>query len=397
MKYACLLLFLCSTAYAQIAADCKNAVYLNISQDTTSFLSRGIPNGFGELQEVSARREETYYFSKEHHIAWYKFRAPVSGSLSFEIHPFDIRSNYDFILFKDSLANFCEEFKKNRPSAIRSVISQNEPRLESKTGLAESSSQIHIKEKSTKSFAKSLIVRKGESYYLVLDNEYGGGHGHRIDFHIYYTATLRGTLKELGTGNPLSGKVLLLDKEGKSIDSLKLEVFDKGEFSLSHELEYGKDYRLKGESPNHFDKKISYEISEKALDIELLPSKKGEEIIFKDINFHGNMATFLPKARPALKSLLEVMLAHPSLRIEIGGHVNYAGIFRRAYKLKKKSNQELSVRRAEAVKQYLVERGVDEDRIKCQGYGASQMLFPYARNERKRVLNRRVEIKVLDF
>ena len=76
-----------------------------------------------------------------------------------------------------------------------------------------------------------------------------------------------------------------------------------------------------------------------------------------------------------------------SVRLEVSGHTDNRG--NHAY------NIDLSRRRAESVKHYLVDAGVDESRITTVGYGPDQ---PRADNKSKkgRAENRRIEFKILD-
>ncbi len=76
----------------------------------------------------------------------------------------------------------------------------------------------------------------------------------------------------------------------------------------------------------------------------------------------------------------------PNLVIEIGGHTDNVG--------DDKSNELLSQRRAESVKQYLVKKGVKPERVQTKGYGES---MPIADNdsEEGRQKNRRTELKVV--
>jgi OOP family OmpA-OmpF porin len=73
---------------------------------------------------------------------------------------------------------------------------------------------------------------------------------------------------------------------------------------------------------------------------------------------------------------------NPGLRVEVQGFTDSIGT--------EEYNQGLSERRANAVKDYLVERGVNPEKISAKGYGE---LNPVASNDTKegRALNRRVE------
>jgi len=89
-----------------------------------------------------------------------------------------------------------------------------------------------------------------------------------------------------------------------------------------------------------------------------------------------------PSVRPALDNAVEILKDSPGLKVEIQGHTDNIGSA--AY------NQQLSVKRAQSVYQYLVDHGIDESRLSVKGYGFSK---PAYSNDTKegRAKNRRVE------
>jgi outer membrane protein OmpA-like peptidoglycan-associated protein len=105
-----------------------------------------------------------------------------------------------------------------------------------------------------------------------------------------------------------------------------------------------------------------------------------------NIPFEFNSSDLQPQAAAQLAQLQTALNAQSLLndRFMIAGHTDASGNAR--------YNQQLSERRAAAVKQYLVARGVAAARLKTAGYGAAQLLLP-ARPEDP--LNRRVEIRNL--
>ena len=398
MRYLILLFFLLSIAHAQIAGDCADAIYLKLSRDSTSFKIPEAPQGFGQIQEISAPAKDPHFFRKEHHTAWYKFRSPFTGILSLEIIPFDEKNDYDFLLFQDTTGNFCEDLKEKKILPLRSVISRNDPSIDSKTGLSAYSGELHIKEGPGSSYGESIKVKKGGRYYLVLDNVYGGGKGHRIDFHYYYPAKLFGNLLEMGSGKVLEGEVAIIDAEsGAKIDSVNVMPADEGKFRLNPPLEYGKTYKVQIESPDYFKAEVPYKRSKGPLKVTLLPQKRNINIVFKDINFYGNSDRFLPRATEPLQELLKVMKSYPSLVIQVDGHVNAAGFSLSVDEGDLQRHQDLSDRRARAVRVYLVNAGIKDERIQTKGFGARRMLFPNTIDEMEMMKNRRVEIKILDF
>ena len=87
-----------------------------------------------------------------------------------------------------------------------------------------------------------------------------------------------------------------------------------------------------------------------------------------------------------LNKLSEFMVDNPGAKIEVGGHADYTGT--------DEYNYLLSGRRAMAVKDYLVGKGVKQDKIEVVKYGESK---PIANNSRSslRKYNRRVDFRVL--
>jgi OOP family OmpA-OmpF porin len=105
------------------------------------------------------------------------------------------------------------------------------------------------------------------------------------------------------------------------------------------------------------------------------------------VNFEFNSATLTAESRPVLDEVAADLKKHPRLRVELQGHTDSAG--RDAY------NLQLSRRRADAVRGYLVAQGVSAEQLTAKGYGETQ---PAADNstESGRAENRRVEMNVVD-
>jgi outer membrane protein OmpA-like peptidoglycan-associated protein len=100
--------------------------------------------------------------------------------------------------------------------------------------------------------------------------------------------------------------------------------------------------------------------------------------------FARKSAGVRPNAQPKLKQLAETLKANPELRITLEGHSSADG--------SAEFNQSLSEQRADAVKAWLVKRGISADRIQTRGLGVSQPLVD-GDTEAARASNRRVEIK----
>jgi OOP family OmpA-OmpF porin len=108
--------------------------------------------------------------------------------------------------------------------------------------------------------------------------------------------------------------------------------------------------------------------------------------VIQGIFFATGKAKIRPQSRPKLDAAAEVLKKFPDLRIEISGHTDAQGA--------EAFNLDLSQRRADAVKDYLVGKGISADRIETRGVGESE---PRESNATKagRAKNRRIEFKVL--
>jgi outer membrane protein OmpA-like peptidoglycan-associated protein len=108
----------------------------------------------------------------------------------------------------------------------------------------------------------------------------------------------------------------------------------------------------------------------------------------RPIAFGTNNDNLLPSSFPALQALAAVLKATPAIKkLSIEGHTDSA--------LPALQSLELSERRAEAVKQWLVANGVDADRLTVRGHGDTR---PVASNKtaKGRAANARLELVILD-
>jgi len=112
---------------------------------------------------------------------------------------------------------------------------------------------------------------------------------------------------------------------------------------------------------------------------------RGLVLTLGDVLFDTGRASLNPGAAMKLDRLAAFLNEHPDRRVQIEGFTDSVG--GDAY------NQDLSERRAEAVKAALTMRGIDPSRVATEGYGKA---FPVASNSDSggRQLNRRVEVVI---
>lgn len=108
---------------------------------------------------------------------------------------------------------------------------------------------------------------------------------------------------------------------------------------------------------------------------------------FYNIEFELNSDELLSSSYIDLLSITQMMTENPNIRVEIDGHTDNLG--NEAY------NQKLSEKRAEKIAQYLVESGIEQERLTTRGFGSSVPIYEND-SESGRRKNRRVEVKILN-
>lgn len=111
-----------------------------------------------------------------------------------------------------------------------------------------------------------------------------------------------------------------------------------------------------------------------------------QSVVLKGVTFLPGSTTLTDEARTVLDPAAAALMGQQDLKVEIGGHTDAQG--------SDAANQRLSQRRADAVRQYLVGKGVEASRLTAKGYGEAE---PVASNDTPagRAENRRVEFKIV--
>ena len=112
-----------------------------------------------------------------------------------------------------------------------------------------------------------------------------------------------------------------------------------------------------------------------------------EKITFaaRNIFFNAESDKLTASSIVPLDEVVKVLTDHPTLKLQIDGHTDSTG--------KAEKNLKLSKQRAESVKKYLTDHGIDVSRLSATGYGSSKPLQSNLTFEGRRS-NRRVELKL---
>lgn len=108
---------------------------------------------------------------------------------------------------------------------------------------------------------------------------------------------------------------------------------------------------------------------------------------FTDIRFDFDKATLRKESEEYLEKFIMILHKFPKMQITIIGHTDNVG--------DSQYNLKLSKERAESVRNYFVQNGIDSNRLRCLGYGDRQPLTDNSTPE-SRARNRRVEFDIIE-
>jgi len=191
---------------------------------------------------------------------------------------------------------------------------------------------------------------------------------------------------------PLDAKISMRSKEDNMMAGKSKT--GEGQYSFNVTIPESNEYRLSAEADGYVFQNLDVKIPASTKEpqtikrsVQLRKLRVGTRSVLRNIYFDFNKASFQQESYNELNKLEEMMAKNPGMVIEISGHTDNIG--------SKSYNKKLSQLRANAVKNYLVNKGIDARRIKAVGYGEERPLASNDDEKEGRELNRRVEFKVL--
>jgi outer membrane protein OmpA-like peptidoglycan-associated protein len=219
-----------------------------------------------------------------------------------------------------------------------------------------------------------------------------------------YSVALKGIVLDANNNKALAGTKVILRHNG-IVDTLQTNA--KGEFSkvLSKET----DYELNGSKFSYVSKQNYVSTTGITKDSTInvaLKLNKAENIQqwvidncetlkntfnLKSIYYDLDRSEIRVDARPALDEIAEIMRKNPEISIITASHTDSRAT--------DSYNRDLSLRRGESARTYLISRGIDGSRIEVKYYGKSRLLNSCAEGtvcpESEQQINRRTEFEVV--
>lgn len=240
-----------------------------------------------------------------------------------------------------------------------------------------------------------IVNTEGNTAYFSSDREKGKGKD-IYSFKLYpearprFVTYMKGKIYDAITKRPLQAHIILINLEDNKT-AMDIESGRNGNFLVC--IPTNHDYALNVSKDgylfysDHFPLKVLHEIAHPYIkDVPLHPILVGQTMVLRNIFFAFDSYKLKPESISELEQLRTFLIKNTKLKVEIGGHTDNKG--------SNQYNQELSAQRARVVYQYLIDHGIEKNRLSYKGYGETQ---PEQTNETDsgRAANRRTEIKVI--
>lgn len=208
---------------------------------------------------------------------------------------------------------------------------------------------------------------------------------------------ISGKVIDSKTGKPVVATIIYEDMaDGEEAGTATSNPLT-GEYKIV--LPYGKKYSMRAVAPNFIAEgenvdltdsitavqgKGYREIANKSL--KLIPIEAGQVVRLNNISFEFGKAALRSESSFELNRIALTMTQNVTLTIELGGHTDDVG--------GDAANLKLSQDRADVVREYLIGKGIEPDRIGSKGYGESKPIASNSTPEGQ-ATNRRVEFTIL--
>ncbi|MCC5923107.1 MAG: OmpA family protein [Crocinitomicaceae bacterium] len=213
-------------------------------------------------------------------------------------------------------------------------------------------------------------------------------------------AILKGIVRDDKTKKPIQAEIELVDNvTGEVLAEFRSDEVS-GRFLVS--LPAGKNYGIAVKADGYLFHSENFDIQEDAdykeveKLIDLKKAEVGQVIVLRNIFFDLAKYSLRSESKNELDRLIKLLEENPKLKIEISGHTDSRG--------SASLNKTLSENRAKAVVDYLVENGVQKNRLTHKGYGKDQPIVTdeaISKLKTKQAIedahqeNRRTEFKII--
>jgi len=355
------------------------------------------PQGAGRVLEVQADQKHPNLPDYEHNSVWYKFTVPYNGKLDIAVTQQDLADDYDMLVYRYTDVYFSNHVQYNKvlPLAINMAApdssllakpkrtptettgdaaadkkakaeaarkAREQAQLESTKGtigMYHEADPITLTKDQNERHIRSIDVRKGEVYYILLDKVNPGGKGHtiKVSIHVdafevpvtFFDPKLRKNIDvnlqilERNTNRPIVESEHFKGGRVKFVPTFNYTLYAKKEGYFSVFLDFNSD-RFKDDT---------------LLRIRMNRAERGTVYPISDIYFTDE-SKLMKESDSVLINYVQMFKNHPDVTFMVKGFVHTYGV-------DPEHDQLVSLERAKSVKEFFVKNGIPEDHIRTAG------------------------------
>ncbi|MEL6560599.1 MAG: OmpA family protein [Bacteroidota bacterium] len=199
------------------------------------------------------------------------------------------------------------------------------------------------------------------------------------------TMILKTKVTDAKSGKPLSANLDITEMNSQKQTQKSSSIYGEASFVVVDDEQLDIKVAKIGYVPIELTLDVKSLSKDSVYQIKLEPLEVGNTVRLEHILFERASDRFLSGSEKELELLYQMMVDNPDVSIFLEGHTDSFG--------NPKSNQRLSQERVDAVKDYLVSKGIKANRIDGKGFGGTRPIADNSSQETRK-LNRRVEFRV---
>lgn len=203
---------------------------------------------------------------------------------------------------------------------------------------------------------------------------------------------LKGKVIDESTAAPLAAVITLVDNTTNKIITRMNSNPATGNFELV--IPHGGNYGVSTDKDGYLFNSINFnlpafaEYQEIDTHIIMVRAEIGKKAVLKNVFFDVGKSELKQESVSELELIKLMLIDNEALKVQINGHTDNTG--------NSETNKSLSLKRAQAVVDYLIGKGIDSNRLSAKGFGSERPLVSNDDEQEGRAINRRTEIEVID-
>lgn len=203
---------------------------------------------------------------------------------------------------------------------------------------------------------------------------------------------LSGKVLDAESAKPLKAQIILVDNKTNKVIERVYSNSSTGEFKII--IPHGGNYGINTSVNGYLFNSLNFEVpaftdaQEIETGIFMQKAEVGSKVVMKNIFFDVGKAEIKTESIGELESILNLMENSPLIKLQINGHTDNSG--------DAATNKALSLKRAQSVVAFLLQRGVAPDRLRAVGFGEERPIVSNDDETGGREVNRRTEIEVFE-